>query len=97
MDAIGTASVEAALHQTVQDAVANAGQVAVELVLEVVERHKDKSFAPGGVRARSLEAAIQGRLLQVGVKKENEHKIEGLYEATKYHLEDMRKMLKLTR
>lgn len=27
-------------------------------VLEVVERHKDKSFAPGGVRARSLEAAV---------------------------------------
>lgn len=27
-------------------------------VLEVVERHKDKSFAPGGVRPRSLEAAV---------------------------------------
>lgn len=29
-----------------------------ERVLEVVERHKDKSFAPGGVRPRSLEAAV---------------------------------------
>lgn len=27
-------------------------------VLEAVERHKDKSFAPGGVRPRSLEAAV---------------------------------------
>ena len=29
-----------------------------ERVLEAVERHKDKSFAPGGVRPRSLEAAV---------------------------------------
>lgn len=29
-----------------------------ERVLEAVERHKDKSFAPGGIRPRSLEAAI---------------------------------------
>lgn len=27
-------------------------------VLEVVERHKDKAFAPGGKRARSLEARV---------------------------------------
>ena len=27
-------------------------------VLEAVDRHKDKSFAAGGVRARSLEAAV---------------------------------------
>jgi uncharacterized protein len=27
-------------------------------VMEAVERHKDKSFAPGGVRPRSLEAAV---------------------------------------
>ena len=29
-------------------------------VLEVVERHKDKSFAPGGKRAMSLEAQVLG-------------------------------------
>ena len=29
-------------------------------VLEAVERHKDKSFAPGGKRAMSLEAAVVG-------------------------------------
>jgi uncharacterized protein len=32
--------------------------VLVERVLEVVERHKDKSFAPGGKRAMSLEARV---------------------------------------
>lgn len=30
----------------------------VERVVEVVERHKDKSFSAGGVRPRSLEAAV---------------------------------------
>ena len=30
----------------------------VARVLEAVERHKDKSFAPGGIRPRSLEAAV---------------------------------------
>jgi uncharacterized protein len=29
-------------------------------VVEAVERHKDKSFAPGGKRAMSLEAAVLG-------------------------------------
>lgn len=32
----------------------------VERVLEAVERHKDKSFAPGGKRAMSLEAQVVG-------------------------------------
>lgn len=32
----------------------------VARVLEAVERHKDKSFAPGGKRAMSLEAAVLG-------------------------------------
>jgi len=32
----------------------------------------------------------------MGVKRTDESKTEGLYEATKYHLEDMRKLMKLT-
>lgn len=30
-----------------------------------------------------------------GIKTENDHKIQGTLEATKYHLEDLRKLLKL--
>lgn len=30
-----------------------------------------------------------------GIKTENDHKIQGLLEATKFHLQDMRKLLKL--
>ena len=39
-------------------AAVNAPPGFTERVLEAVERHKDKSFAPGGVRPRSLEAAV---------------------------------------
>ena len=31
-----------------------------------------------------------------GIKTDNDHKIQGTLEATKYHLEDLRKLLKLT-
>ena len=41
------------------DAVGASKELA-ERVLEAVERHKDKSFAPGGKRAMSLEAAVLG-------------------------------------
>lgn len=37
---------------------AGADEDTTRRVLEVVERHKDKSFSAGGVRPRSLEAAI---------------------------------------
>lgn len=33
----------------------------------------------------------------MGVKRDDETKIEGLYEATKYHLEDMRRLMKLSK
>ena len=39
-------------------AAAGAEEAFAARVLEAVERHKDKSFAPGGVRPRSLEAAV---------------------------------------
>jgi hypothetical protein len=45
---------------------------------------------PAGV----LEALMAG-LQEHGIKPPGEHKIAGLYEATKYHLEDLRGLLKL--
>lgn len=39
---------------------AGASQAIVERVAEAVERHKDKSFAPGGKRPMSLEAKVLG-------------------------------------
>lgn len=38
----------------------DAGTTMTERVLEAVERHKDKSFAPGGKRPMSLEAQVLG-------------------------------------
>jgi len=49
--------------------------------------------------ARIPEAALKAfadALAERGVKTDNDHKIAGTLEATKYHLEDMRKIAKVS-
>ena len=41
----------------------------------------------------SQPTLVAKALDNTGVKTDNDHKIQGLMEATKYHLEDMRKMV----
>lgn len=53
-------------------------------ILKIPEHLKDALFK-----------ALAETLDQKGVKTENDHKIAGTLEATRYHLEDMRQLLKL--
>lgn len=39
--------------------------------------------------------AFADKLSDMGIKTDNDHKIAGVLEATKYHLEDMRKLAKV--
>ena len=57
---------------------------------------KDEDILFARIPIEALQAfaeALAGR----GIKTNNDHKIEGTLEATKYHLEDMRKIAKVTR
>lgn len=44
---------------------------------------------------RSLLQAFANALAEEGIKTDNDHKIQGTLEATKYHLSDLRTLLKL--
>ncbi len=55
-----------------------------EYILKVPGTMRDELF-------RSLAEAMDKQ----GIKTENDHKIAGILEATKYHLEDLRKIAKL--
>ena len=49
---------------------------------------------PGRLGEEVMQAMAEA-FSKRGVKTENDHKIQGTLEATKYHLEDLRKLLKL--
>ena len=59
------------------------------------EQSKDEDIVfcnlPIGVDKKFAE-----ELSRIGIKTDNDHKIAGTLEATKYHLEDMRKLAKVT-
>lgn len=53
------------------------------------------SLRIAGAYANEFMKAFAEALDKKGVKTENDHKIAGTLEATRFHLEDMRKLLKL--
>ena len=59
----------------------------MRIVPTLILYHEDQEF---------LKACAE-ELSRQGIKTDNDHKIEGQLEATKYHLEDLRAMLKLKR
>lgn len=51
---------------------------------------------PGRLGEEVMQAMAEA-FSKRGIKTENDHKIQGTLEATKYHLEDLRKILKIER
>lgn len=49
---------------------------------------------PGSI-ANEIMQAMANAFAEKGLKTDSDHKIQGTLEATKYHLEDLRKLLKL--
>lgn len=71
----------------------------MELVLEEVEVKESGMIAPTlsipGIMGRELLNNLAEALDEKGIKTDKDAKIEGTLEATKYHLEDMRHLMKL--
>lgn len=69
----------------------------MEMTLEPYKEgeHRDPSLRIGYDMAPQFLKALAEALAEEGVKTDNDHKIQGLLDATKYHLEDMRKLMKL--
>lgn len=68
----------------------------VELELEEIDRHKsiEPTLRIGGVSNQFLQSLAE-ELDELKIKTDKDAKIQGTLEATKYHLEDMRSLLKL--
>lgn len=69
------------------------------VVIRLQEGATTQSITPtfqfGGIDAKAMMAALAEALEDEGIKTPNDFKIQGLLEATKAHLADMRQLLKL--
>lgn len=67
----------------------------VELVFEKVNpcEFNDPTLKVSGYVANDFLQAFQDALSKRGIKTDNDHKLQGTLEATKYHLEDLRKIV----
>lgn len=69
----------------------------VAIELEAVKKGypTEASMSIPGLAASELMVSLAEELDGQGIKTDKDSKLEGTIEATKYHLEDMRKLLKL--
>lgn len=67
----------------------------MELEELVPGHHAEPSLTLAGTMALEFTKAMAEALDRAGVKTEKDAKIEGTLEATRYHLEDLRRLLKM--
>ena len=74
------------------------GRVQSDGEIEYLEQQQNTPIRPTFIfynEGQQFLKACAEELSRQGIKTDNDHKIEGKLEATKYHLEDLRFMLKL--
>jgi len=76
------------------------GRVEADGTINYVEQEQATIVRPTFILHDEAELFLKAcaeELARQGIKTDNDHKIEGKLEATRYHLEDLRAMLKLKR